>query len=111
VYEVVNRASRLAEQGNLESEITDISLVVDPSRLTQPSEISLYQAIAALPQNPNYSQLLTSLVAITPLLTQFFEDVMVMDEDLLIRSDRLNMLAVIRNYSRILADFSAINPN
>jgi glycyl-tRNA synthetase beta chain len=110
VYGVVNRASRLAEQGNLGSEITDISLVVDLSRLSQPSEISLYQAIADLPQNPNYSQLLTALEEITPILSQFFEDVMVMDEDLQVRSDRLNMLAIIRNYSRILADFGAINP-
>lgn len=111
VYGVVNRASRLAEQGSLGSEITDISLVIDPSRLSQPSEISLYQAIADLPQNPNYSQLLTALEEITPILSQFFEDVMVMDEDLQVRSDRLNMLAIIRNYSRILADFGAINPN
>jgi glycyl-tRNA synthetase beta chain len=113
VYEVVNRASRLAEQGNLGNEITDISSVVEMSRLTQPSEITLYQAIASLPkqpQNPNYPQLLTDLVKITPLLSQFFEEVLVMDEDLQVRSDRLNMLAVIRNYSRILADFGAINP-
>ena len=109
VYGVVNRASKLAEQGNLNFEITDISLLVEISRLTQPSEISLYQAIAALPQNPNYSQLLTALEDVTPILSQFFEDVMVMDEDLQVRSDRLNMLAVIRNYSRILADFGAIN--
>ncbi len=109
VYGVVNRASKLAEQGNLNFEITDISLLVDISRLTQPSEISLYQAIAALPQNPNYAQLLTALEDVTPILSQFFEDVMVMDEDLQVRSDRLNMLAVIRNYSRILADFGAIN--
>jgi glycyl-tRNA synthetase beta chain len=109
VYGVVNRASKLAEQGNLNFEITDISLLVEISRLTQPSEISLYQAIAALPQNPNYAQLLTALEDVTPILSQFFEDVMVMDEDLQVRSDRLNMLAVIRNYSRILADFGAIN--
>jgi len=50
------------------------------------------------------------LVDITPLLSQFFDEVLVMDEDMQVRSDRLNMLAVIRNYSRILADFSAINP-
>ncbi|AFY72573.1 glycyl-tRNA synthetase beta chain [Synechococcus sp. PCC 7502] len=115
VYGVVNRASRLAEQGNLASEVTDISQVVDLGRLTQPAEISLYRAIASLPphnpEHPNYSQLLRALIEITPILSQFFEDVMVMDEDLQVRSDRLNMLAVIRNYSRILADFSAINPS
>lgn len=110
VYEVVNRASRLAAQGNLGKEVTDISLVVDINRLTQPSEIALYRAIASLPLNPNYSQLLTALEEITPVLSQFFEDVMVMDADLQVRSDRLNMLAVMRNYSQILADFRAINP-
>jgi len=112
VYGVVNRASRLADQGKLSDRITDIAEVVDRSRLRQPSEILLYEAIAALPNqdSPNYPQLLTALEGITPILGQFFDQVLVMDEDLQVRSDRLNMLAVMRNYSRILADFGAINP-
>ncbi len=114
VYEVVNRASKLAAQGNFQNnfnsiEITDISLVVDINRLTQPAEIALYQAILGLPQNQNLHQLFAALESITPVLSQFFADVMVMDDDLQVRKDRLSMLGIIRNYSRILADFSAIS--
>jgi glycyl-tRNA synthetase beta chain len=110
VYEVVNRASRLATQGILSKEVTEIQSVVDASTLGVSAEQELYQAIAALPSNPSFEQLWQSLEAIAPVLAKFFDDVLVMDEDLRIRQNRLNMLGVIRNYSRILADFSAMRP-
>jgi glycyl-tRNA synthetase beta chain len=108
IYEVVNRASRLAVQGKLGSEVIDISSVVDLARLSQPSERALYEAIAALPQSPTYDQLIHSIRDIAPILATFFEDVMVMVTDPQVQCDRLNLLGVIRNYSRILADFAAI---
>lgn len=110
VYEVVNRAIRLADQANLDNKTIDISQVVDRNRLCQPAETALYDAIAALVPNPTYLELLNALVAITPVLSRFFAEVLVMDEDLQVRSDRLSLLAVMRNYSQILADFRLINP-
>lgn len=110
VYEVVNRASRLATQGELGEDVTKIQDVVDASTLAAPAEQDLYQAIAALPDSPSFEQLWQSLEAIAPVLAKFFDDVLVMDEDLQVRQNRLNMLGVIRNYSRILADFSAMRP-
>ncbi|CAN1209407.1 glycine--tRNA ligase subunit beta [Tumidithrix helvetica PCC 7403] len=108
IYEVVRRATNLAAQGKLGSDVVDIRTIVDPKRLTEPSEKALYEAIAALPSNPSYEQLITSIKAIAPVLAKFFDDVMVMVEDPQVQSDRLNLLSVIRNYSRILADFAAI---
>jgi glycyl-tRNA synthetase beta chain len=110
IYEVVTRATRLATQGELSSTITDVSEVVERSRLSHPAEQALYQAIAALVPNPTYDQLWSGIRDIAPILSQFFDELLVMDEDLDVRRDRLNMLGIIRNYSRILADFSAISP-
>jgi glycyl-tRNA synthetase beta chain len=55
--------------------------------------------------------LVDALVDITPALTNFFEgegSVMVMDEDPAIKANRLNMLGILRNHARVLADFGAI---
>ena len=46
--------------------------------------------------------------AIAPILSKFFDNVLVMAEDAQTRQNRLNLLGIIRNYSRQLADFSAI---
>jgi glycyl-tRNA synthetase beta chain len=46
--------------------------------------------------------------AITPVLAKFFDDVLVMAEDPQVRQNRLNLLGIIRNYSRQLANFSVI---
>jgi glycyl-tRNA synthetase beta chain len=108
IYEVVNRATRLAAQGELAPTVTDIRSVVQADKLVAPAETALYEAIAALPKQPNYEELVASIKAIAPILAKFFDDVLVMDENLEVRRDRLNMLGVLRNYSRILADFSAM---
>ena len=110
IYEVVNRATRLAVQGKLDTNVTDVQTVVSLKNLAVPAEIELYQSIEALPKQPNYAELVTAIESIAPVLAKFFDDVMVMDENLEIRRDRLNMLGVLRNYSRILADFSAMRP-
>jgi glycyl-tRNA synthetase beta chain len=109
VYEVVNRAAKLAKQGTLGCDVTDIKGIVDPATLVVTAEKDLYKAIASFPKNPDFEKLWQSIKAIAPILAKFFDDVLVMDEDLQVRQNRLHMLGVIRNYSRILADFSAIH--
>jgi glycyl-tRNA synthetase beta chain len=108
IYEPIVRASRLAAQGNLDYSAMDVQSVITPSKLVETAEQNLYQAIAALPSQPSDQQLMEGIKAIAPLLSKFFEDVLVMSDDQEIRQNRLNLLAIIRNYSRQLADFSAI---
>jgi glycyl-tRNA synthetase beta chain len=108
IYEVVHRATRLATQGDLPTDITSVEKVVDQKLLTEPAEKDLYKAIAKLPKDPSFEQLLAAIVAIAPTLAKFFDDVLVMVEDEKVKQNRLNMLGIIRNYSRILADFNAI---
>ena len=108
IYEPIVRASRLAVQGNLDSVTLDVTAIINPAILTEAAEQELYQAIAALPSQPSDEQLMEGIRAIAPVLSKFFDNVLVMAEDAQTRQNRLNLLGIIRNYSRQLADFSAI---
>jgi glycyl-tRNA synthetase beta chain len=108
IYEPIVRASRLAVQGDLDSVTVDVQSIINPETLIEPAEQNLYQAIAALPSQPSDEQLMEGIKAIAPVLAKFFDEVLVMAEDPQVRRNRLNLLGIIRNYSRQLADFSAI---
>lgn len=120
IYEVVNRASRLAAQGTLATDRLDPAAVVDPKLFQKNSEQAFYDALSELHrlmqgksvqgQSP-YQKLVDTLSQMTPTLSRFFdgaESVLVMDPDPAIKQNRLNLLSVLRNHARVLADFSAI---
>uniref|UniRef100_B8HKQ1 Glycine--tRNA ligase beta subunit n=1 Tax=Cyanothece sp. (strain PCC 7425 / ATCC 29141) TaxID=395961 RepID=B8HKQ1_CYAP4 len=118
IYETVNRASRLARQGDLDTVTLDPASVIQTKLLKQPSEQAFYQALVdLLPQTKaaqasrNYRQLVEAIAAIAPTVSRFFdgpESVLVMDENLENRRNRLNLLGLLRNHARVLADFGAI---
>ena len=136
IYETVNRATRLASKGTLDTRTFDPEQVIKNKLLVKNSEKILYEELIVLfkfyktcnfdsvftDDYPNdvkrivswyyhYPKLIKHLAKITPAVTRFFDgedSVMVMDENLEIRANRLNLLGLLRNYSRILADFSAI---
>jgi glycyl-tRNA synthetase beta chain len=118
IYETINRASRLAAQGDLNTTQLDPIAVVRPDLFQQPSEQALYEALIQLvPQTEgarsqrNYQQLVEALAQVAPTVSNFFDgaqSVMVMDADLEVRRNRLNLLGLLRNHARVLADFGAI---
>jgi glycyl-tRNA synthetase beta chain len=118
IYETVNRASRLAVQGELDTQQLDPITVVNPALFQQPSEQALYnELIKLVPQTEgarsqrNYQQLVDALAEIAPTVSRFFDgeiSVMVMADDLDVRRNRLNLLGLLRNHARVLADFGAI---
>ncbi|MGF1571180.1 MAG: glycine--tRNA ligase subunit beta [Nodosilinea sp.] len=118
VYETVNRASRLAAQGTLDTQVLDPSGIIAPQHLRASSEKSFLEALQALlPQTQaaqasrDYDQLLTGLEQIAPVVSGFFDgpdSVLVMDDDLAIRQNRLNLLGLLRNHALTLGDFGAI---
>lgn len=118
IYETVNRSTRLAAQGDLDKLQLDPTQVVDPKLFEKSSEQAFYAALVQLvPQTEkaratrNYQQLVEGLAQIAPTVSRFFdgdESVLVMDENLEIRRNRLNLLGLLRNHARILADFGAI---
>ncbi len=118
IYETVNRSTRLAAQGDLDTQQLDPTTVVRPELFQKTSEQAFYDALVQLvPQTQaaqeqrNYQQLVDALAKIAPTVSTFFdgaESVLVMDADLEIRRNRLNLLGLLRNHARVLADFGAI---
>lgn len=115
IYETVNRASRLAAQGNLDTRQLNPQSVVQPNLFQKPSEQAFYEAVCQLYQQmqgpQDYPKLVAALAEIAPTVSQFFDgpdSVLVMDPNPDIKQNRLNLLGVLRNQARVLADFGAI---
>jgi glycyl-tRNA synthetase beta chain len=118
IYETVNRSTRLAAQGDLDTQQLELTTVVRPELFQKGSEQAFYDALVGLvPQTQasqeqrNYQQLVDALAKIAPTVSTFFDgadSVLVMDPDLEIRRNRLNLLGLLRNHARVLADFGAI---
>lgn len=118
LYETINRATRLAAQGDLGLEPLDPQPWVQPEAFQQPTEQAFYGGLqqllpetAAAQVDRDYDRLVTALLAIAPQVSAFFDgdhSVLVMDPDPTVRQNRLNLLAILRNHGRVLGDFGAI---
>lgn len=118
IYETVNRSARLSVKGDLDQQILDPTGVIQPDLFEKSSERAFYEGLLQLvPQTEaaqterNYQLLVEGLSAIAPTVSQFFDgedSVLVMAEDVKIRENRLNLLGLLRNHARVLADFGAI---
>ena len=70
------------------------------------------EPIAASGASERYRELAELLAASAPTLAAFFDgeqSVMVMSDDPVVRTNRLNLLAVLRNQATVLADFSRLS--
>ncbi len=118
IYETVNRASKLAAKGDLDTQTLDPAAVVKPDLFQSESEQAFYDSLQTLlPQTQaaqaerDYQKLIAGLKQAAPIITEFFDgpnSVLVMDENPEIRQNRLNLLGLLRNHARVLADFSEI---
>ncbi|NES75584.1 MULTISPECIES: glycine--tRNA ligase subunit beta [Okeania] len=118
IYETVNRSTRLATQGELDKIQLAPKKNVDLNLFKSESELAFYNALVDLvPQTKisqktrNYQQLVDGLAKIAPTVSNFFdgpESVLVMDPDPKIKQNRLNLLGLLRNNARVLADFGEI---
>jgi glycyl-tRNA synthetase beta chain len=118
IYETVNRATRLAKQGTLDTNTLDPSVSVNPKYFQQSSEQAFYDALVTLlPQtlkassSRDYGLLVEGLGAIAPTVSAFFDgadSVLVMADDPNLKQNRLNLLGLLRNHARVLADFGEI---
>ncbi|MBE9136036.1 glycine--tRNA ligase subunit beta [Nodosilinea sp. LEGE 07088] len=118
VYETVNRATRLASQGSLDTEVLDPEGVIAPAALEAQSERGLLAALKTLvPQTQaaqasrNYDQLVAGLEQVAPVVSGFFDgpdSVLVMADQPAVRQNRLNLLGLLRNHALVLGDFGAI---
>jgi glycyl-tRNA synthetase len=84
------------------------TLVVRPDAFTLPAEKTLwvsYQAAAAS-QDGTVAQLVAALRNLVPAITTFFIDVLVMDEDMAVRNNRLALLQHIASLPKGIVDLS-----
>lgn len=118
VYETVNRATRLAAQGTLDTQVIDPDGVIDDAALEAKSEQAFLAALKTLvPQTQaaqasrDYDQLVAGLEQVAPVVSGFFDgpdSVLVMADDPAVRQNRLNLLSLLRNHALVLGDFGAI---
>ncbi|MGG6294380.1 glycine--tRNA ligase subunit beta [Leptolyngbya sp. AN02str] len=118
IYETVNRSTRLAKQGDLDTTTLDPGNLVDPALFEKASEQAFYNALTQLvpktqtaQRDRNYQTLVDALTEAAPIVANFFDgedSVLVMADDPNIRRNRLNLLGLLRNHARVLADFGAI---
>ena len=118
IYETINRSARLATKGDLDTTALDPQEFVDTKLFEQPSEQEFYDGLVELlPQTEasqeqlNYQLLVDGLTKIAPVVSNFFDgenSVLVMAENPNIKRNRLNLLGLLRNHARVLADFGAI---
>jgi glycyl-tRNA synthetase beta chain len=115
LYPTLNRCARLAAQGDLDSAVLDPAAAVDADLLQEAAERELYEAcqrVYRLGVEPalqgDFTPLVEGLQAAAPAVDRFFEAVLVMDPDPRLRANRLNLLGVLRNQSRLLGDMGAV---
>ena len=117
VQAVVQRASRLAEKGTLAGGVCSPSGVVVEALFEKCSEAAMLKVLRELEpvatgKDPDrYRDLARGLAESASTLAAFFDgadSVLVMAEDPAVRSNRLNLLGVLRNQAAVLADFNRL---
>lgn len=121
IYETVNRSTRLAAQGELDTTQLNPTPIINPQLFQKASEQALLDALVQLvPETEaavlsrNYRQLVSAIEKIAPTVGNFFdgpESVLVMDSNPEIKRNRLHLLGLLRNHARVLADFGAVVKN
>lgn len=118
IYETVNRSTRLAKQGTLDTTTLEPSAAVEPEQFQKSCEQAFYDALLELVpktqaarEGRDYQKLVAALAEIAPTVSTFFDgpdSVLVMDSNPEIQRNRLNLLGLLRNHARVLADFGPI---
>ena len=81
---------------------------VNESLFVLDAEKSLYKAVQGILFNGDYDKYLSDLISINPVVTKFFDDVLVMDKDEKIKNNRVALLKSLKNKYIILTDFSKL---
>lgn len=86
----------------------DINVSVREDLFTEQAEKDLYKAVQGVNFAGDYNKYLNELISINPVVTKFFDDVLVMDKDEKIKNNRLSLLNSLKNKYIILTDFAKL---
>ena len=88
---------------------------LDPSLFVKDAEKKLYAAVseASVPvenalRGHNWTELMNVLARLSPAVSEFFDDVMVMDDDLSVRANRQALLSLCGNLFMRVGDLSKV---
>lgn len=94
--EALTRVERIAKKGNLKP--NDVN--VDTSFFQNPSEQKLYDAVNAISTDGvGMDELLMQLRGLAPIITEYFDENMIMDKDEAVKNNRLSQLTILSNKS------------
>ena len=100
LLENANRVLRILKE--------EVNTPVNEALFVEQAEKDLYKSIQGVVFAGDYSKYLNDLISINPVVTKFFDDVLVMDKDENIKNNRLSLLNSLKNKYIILTDFSKI---
>ena len=100
LLENANRVLRILKE--------EVNTEVNESLFTFDAEKDLYNEVKKVDFTGDYKKYLDNLINLNPVVTKFFEDVLVMDNDEKIKNNRLALLNGLRNKYIILTDFSKL---
>ena len=87
----------------------DVTAVYDASKLTEPAELVLHEAVQKVGTAPTaLGEFVTATEVLVEPITNFFEEILVMAEDPAVRAARLGLLATIRDLAAPVLDWQAL---
>lgn len=100
LLESANRVIRILKE--------PVNAPINKDLFKHPSEGMLFDAINGLTYTNDYETYLSSLNALVPAITAFFDNVLVMDKDENVKNNRLAMLTILKEKIEYLCDFSKL---
>lgn len=102
--EALTRVQRIATKG------TNVNGVIDESLFENDSEVNLFKTISSLTFNlKEPAQFVRNLFSLRYVITDYFEQTMVMDKNEEIKNNRLNQMTSLNDLITSVADFTKIN--
>jgi len=100
LLENANRVLRILKDGANDK--------INEALFVEQAEKDLFKAIQGISFNGDYVKYLNDLISINPVVTKFFDDVLVMDKDENVKNNRLGLLNDLKNKYVIITDFSKL---
>ena len=86
----------------------DVNAMISENLFVEQAEKDLFKAINEVSFAGDYGKYLNDLISINPVVTKFFDDVLVMDKDENVKNNRLALLNSLKNKYIILTDFTKL---
>ncbi|KRN19602.1 glyS protein [Pediococcus claussenii] len=102
--EALTRVQRIASKSK------NVNSIIDESLFENDSEVKLFKVISSLRFNlEDPTQFVQNLFSLKNVITDYFEQTMVMDKNEKIKNNRLNQMTVLNNLITSVADFTKVN--